>query len=58
MRSNILLTAKAQLEGSNTVSAGTSEGICRVELIFTIMSSLSLNGGQASVGNLLKESEP
>ena len=35
--------------GSSIVITGTLLGICKVELIFTIISSLSENGGQAIV---------
>ena len=49
-KSKILLTDNARLFVSNTVNTGTLLGICNVELIFTIISTLSLNGGQAIQG--------
>ena len=43
--------AVAQLPGSSTVRTGVLLGICKVELMLTIISVLSENGGQAMVGN-------
>ena len=48
----ILCTAMAQLPGSKIVKTGVELGICSVELMFTMKSILSLNGGQARVGKV------
>ena len=49
-RTHKSLNRHCQLSGLRTVITGTLLGICRVLLMFTIISVWSLNGGMANIG--------